>query len=1138
VFSIWGYKVMDFRESLLRVRAYESVWQALCLTVLGVMLLLIAPTAAAQGYGRITGIVTDPAGAAVQGAKVTVTQVATGETTITTTGSEGAYIFPSLRPAEYNLSATSAGFGTFLQNGVTLQADAAVTVNISLKVGKASDIITVEGNVTNVDTSSATLSQVVDERRINDLPLNGRNAASLTTLVAGVVIAPNAQADQGLTKTFPVAVTITANGTRVGQTTYLLDGGNNVDEYTNVNAPFPFPDALQEFSVQTSNYNAEYGQNAGGVVNIVTKSGGNSLHGDVFEYVRNGYFNAPNYFSPGKAVDPLKRNQFGGTVGGPIKLPGISTPHSFFFGGYQRTVVRNNPLSNSAAFVPTAAQLNGIFSSCITNPFTKVPYPCVGGVSTVNPADYSASSLALLNHLPKGDATGAIFFFKPTRQNLDEALGRFDQDIGTKDKLNVHYFYDRFFNGAVNDPANLLTYSDQATIKYQNVLFSETHVFSDRLLNNFIVNYQRDNAARGPVPVAGGISVADLGVNIWQPTLKQINQIQVTGSKGFTIGDNPAATFHRINYTASDDLHIVRGTHDLAFGFHGELSRVDLNNLFRQPGTFQFTGANVGDPVAAFLLGYVNNFQQASGQYYNTRGKFFGFYGQDSWKVNRRLTLSYGLRYEPFFPWHEAKNRMGAFSPTAFTAGTHSTAFPNAPVGLLFPGDPGMLRDGIRKVYTDFEPRVGFAWDVRGDGKTSVRGGGGIFYDTRLSSVFNNIYSNGSPFVTQVNLTPAPGNFSNPYGNTVNPFPAPQPPPSTAPFPTQTFLTFDPYHEYQVPRIYNWNLAVERQLTGSSLFRIAYVGSRGNHLWLPLELNPSVYNPATDTATRVYAPVYSQPITAAVYSGNTNYNSLQGTFEERLRRGMTLLVNYTWSKALDNLPWNAAVTAIGANNSFVFPTYEPNPTRLDYGLSDFDHRHVLSISYVWELPKVSNGWGPLRYILNDWQANGIIQYRSGDPLTLFSSNNNISQTAQARDRAVYLGGNPYSSQACSGVVGTCVGFLNPGAFRSLNGRTKDSKGNIISYGDGPSPSNPDPALRFGNVGKGFVIGPQYADWDASLMRHFNFTERWKAEFRGEFFNLLNHPNFGDPATTPGGGFGRITGAQDPRIGQLSFKLLF
>ena len=265
-------------ESRQGVRSNGRVWQALCLVALVAMVMLAAQTASAQGYGRITGIVTDPAGAAVAGAKVTITQVSTGETRTTTTAGDGTYAFPSLRPARYNVSASSAGFSTYVQTNLLLQADESLTVNIGLKVGAVNETITVEANAIQVDTSSSMLSQVVDQRRITDLPLLVRNAASLTTLVAGVVLAPSAQADQGQTKTFPTVVAVTANGSRIGQMSYMLDGGNNVDEYTNVNAPFPFPDALQEFSVQTSNYNAEYGQNAGGVVNIVTKGGTRAYH--------------------------------------------------------------------------------------------------------------------------------------------------------------------------------------------------------------------------------------------------------------------------------------------------------------------------------------------------------------------------------------------------------------------------------------------------------------------------------------------------------------------------------------------------------------------------------------------------------------------------------------------------------------------------------------------------------------------------------------------------------------------------------------------------------------------------------------------------------------------------------------------
>ncbi|MBO0723127.1 MAG: TonB-dependent receptor, partial [Blastocatellia bacterium] len=498
--------------------------QTLCRAFACTLLLISSQLVFGQGYARITGIVTDTSGAAVKGATITVTQVGTGEIATTTTNDEGLFVFPTLRPANYDLKATSPGFSTFTKTGIVLQADSAVTVNVGLQVGNIDQTVTVEAASAQVDTTTATLSQVVDQRRINELPLNGRNAAALTTLVAGVAVAPNAQADQGITKTFPVAVTVTANGSRANQSNYMLDGGSNVDVYTNVNAPFPFPDALQEFSVQTSNYNAEYGQNAGGVVNIVTKSGAREFHGDIFEYNRNAIFNASNVFSnPSGAVDPLKRNQFGGTIGGPVKIPGLH--HAYFFGGYQKTILRNSPLADTAAIVPTQAQLNGQFAvansnQCIKNPFTGALYPCTAtatspGFSTINPATFDPAAVALTKYLPDGGTSGSVTFRRPTAQNFDELVTRYDQEIREKDKLSGRYYYNKFHNGGVLDLTNLLTYADQAQITYHDALISETHTFSDRLLNNFSLSYGQINAARGPLD--GGISVTDLGVNIWNP---------------------------------------------------------------------------------------------------------------------------------------------------------------------------------------------------------------------------------------------------------------------------------------------------------------------------------------------------------------------------------------------------------------------------------------------------------------------------------------------------------------------------------------------------------------------------------------------------------------------------------------------
>ena len=313
--------------------------------------------ASAQGLGRISGTVADPTGAAVPNAKVTVTRSSTGESSAAVTDSAGAYFFPSLAPAQYTVQVTAAGFSTFSDPNAELQADQSLTLNVALKVGNASETVTVTDAPPQVNTTDGALSQVIDEKRVNDLPLNGRNAATLTTLVPGVVVASSLNIDQGQTKTFPVVAAVTINGTRANQVNYMLDGGNNVDEYTNVNAPFPFPDVLQEFSVQTSNYNAEYGQNAGGVVNIITRGGSNKIHGDAFEYVRNRVFNAANYFSYQNGVktrDFLKRNQFGGTVNGPIVIPHLydGRDKSFFSFGVQATRYRNNAVGGTA-FLPT-----------------------------------------------------------------------------------------------------------------------------------------------------------------------------------------------------------------------------------------------------------------------------------------------------------------------------------------------------------------------------------------------------------------------------------------------------------------------------------------------------------------------------------------------------------------------------------------------------------------------------------------------------------------------------------------------------------------------------------------------------------------------------------------------------------------
>jgi len=1111
------------------------------------LLVLLCGALYGQGLGTIVGTVTDPSGALVPGATVHVTEEGTSLTRDTTTNTQGYYVLPSLRPSSYAVTVNASGFAPVSHKGIVLQADQSVTINFAVSVQQTTQALTVEAPVQQVDTSTATLSEVVDSRRVIELPLNGRNAATLALITAGTVLAP-ASADEGNTKTFPVAVTISANGSRQNQASFRLDGANNNDIYTNVNQPFPFPDAVQEFSVQTSNYSARYGGNAGGVVNIVTKSGENQVHGDLFDFVRNAVFNARDFFSP-LGRDPLKRNQFGGTLGGPVVLPHLyhGKDKTFFFMGYQGTRIRNTALGGNSSYVPTAADLNGDFSALlnasspsnplgkrvqIVDPTTNTPY----ANNQIPVSLFDPAALALTKYLPPATGNGYVLYSQPTAQDYDETTVRIDHAISDKDRLTGRYFFDRYYNAPFLDLKNYLNNQNFTVIDAHNFMLGETHTFSPTFLNDFRFSVAREVSNRGPA--SGSIDPADLGVKMYQPPGdKIIESLSVSGY--FSITQTDPASFTRDQYGINDTASWVHGAHSVSFGADVTRAWVILRNQFHQPGQFGFTADYNGDAMASFLLGRMRTFLQGNGEFKDNRVNSFGLFVQDDWHVSRRLTINLGLRFDPFFPWKETKGRVEVFSPAAYAAGTVSKVFPNAPPGLLFPGDPGVPQYGLLANYKNFSPRVGFAYDATGDGKTSLRGGFGMFYDALQNGIYNNRFVDVTPFSTQVNLTAPAGPFSNPYLGIANPFPAPYPPPANTAFPPPNqVMTYDTANGgvYSTPVSMDYNLTLERQLPGDWLLRVAFVGLQARHLLETQELSPAVYSGslANPNGRRLF-PQYGS-IALASQDANSGYNSLQVSAEKRFSRNFTVLANYTFSKSIDDVPWATSPTTVGVQaaggSSYVspIPWYLPGRHQFDRGPSEFDHAHRLVASYIWQLPTLERAPAALRYTAGGWQLSGMLSAQSGGPLTVIAGKD-LSGTALNSDRGVYIAGvDPYGANAC-GSKAPCINYLNPAAFA------------LPSQG------------TYGNLAKGVLRGPNMINYDGALSKDIPlYRERVRLQFRAEFFNLFNRVNLFNPgmgasdtsgtgtvqhtANLSGAGFGTITADIAPRIGQLALKVLF
>ena len=1125
-----------------------------------VALSLLAVGAFAQGGGNvaITGTVTDSTGAVLPNAKVTAIQKNTSITRVDRTNGTGQFNVSSIPPGTYTVTVEAQGFKKHVQD-VVLLADQIRDMDIHLQIGEASQQVTVEESSVQVNTVSQELSQVIEGARVSDLPLNGRNAADLTLLVPGAVsaIANNSGALQGDTKQVPGAEAIAVNGARPDQIGYNLDGANNEDLMSNTNDPFPFPDALQEFSVQTNSFDAQYGNNAGAVVNVVTKSGTNDFHGDLFEFVRNGYFNARNYFAD--KVDPLKRNQFGGTIGGPIHRN-----TSFFFFGWQKTIIRSvNNATN--AIVPTEDNLNGNFSltnptTVITNPFTHVAYASNASIGPIDPVALNMAKLLPVR--PAGSTNGSVTFGTPLQQNFDEYIAKVEQVFRGQNRLFGRFYLNKYHHAPTFDGKNILTAGPGSTVQTQNWALGYTWVISPNLVNSITVDAVRSASDRGQQGGPGG-DVPDMttfGSNIWQLPKEQSGIRNFAVSGDFTLGSFTNAKFIRNTGDLRELVSWTKGKHALTFGFDLEMDQSNIRNTDLENGSFSFTNDVTGLSMASFLLGYQHTFSQTSGDFSDSRENPIGVFGNDKWKVSPKLTLSYGLRWEPQQVMKEIWGRIEQFRPDAYAAGVHSSVIPSAPAGLFFVGDKyngvGVPDRGESGDFNNFGPRVGVAWDLTGRGTTVIRGGGGLFYYSRLPGLFLNDAAISAPFSLRIDLTDSKtgasqiGTLGNPlvnYPDFTNGFPqrytlknAPQ---NAAFVANPTVFGLQPGVKWVTPEIYDWNVTFERQLRADTVVHASYVGTRGVHLRQDVNLNPGVYTAGSTASLQARRPY--QPFGVIYQNRNTGanaYNGLQLDLEKRaassgkgILNQITLLANYTYSHANDyGLSENGGITDIGSSIGSGMSFYDPRQHAFETGPATYDHRHHFVASYVWNLPKVSGSNGLVRNVVGGWQWTGIYSVTTGDPLTILAGTDQ-SQTGNNIDRADYIGpanqfGESPSSQrgGCTGVA-HCFAWLNPGVF------AKPTAGN------------------YGNVGKGNWRGPTLWNVDTGVIKNFYpipSHERLSFQFRGEFFNLLNHPQWSDPnvnfsngafgstRSTIGTATGNVATTADSRIIQLALKLLF
>lgn len=1076
-------------------------------TLLQVCLLAQDPT------GTLEGRVTDREGGSIANATATIRNMQTGYSRSLSTENDGYFRFALLPVGLYSLSVKSAQFSTFTQEPIEILISRTSRLEVKLELASVTQSIAVTGDATAVDTATNVLGKTVSGREVVDLPLNGRNFTQLGLLQTGVApVAPGVMTQGGSMRS---GQAYAVNGQRPESNNYLLDGAQNVNR---IDAGFALKvpvDAIAEFRILTHTAPPEYGGFAGSTTSVVTKGGSNQFHGALYEFLRNDSFDARNFFSA--KVEPLKQNQFGGTLGGPIRKEKL-----FFFGYYEG--YRNRQGVTQSALVPTPQQRQGDFSG-LPSPlrdFTQGGAIIPGGI--ISPDRFNPVAVDIMNRFyPIGNTSPSVYTATEVGINdLDQAGGRIDFNRSEKDQFFLRYAYSTGYNinpFSVRGSA-VPGFPVRDDTSGHSAVLSNTHIFSPTLSNSARFSFLRyafnfDQRINQITPNALGLqyeSTAALGAGTPFFNISGYSPIggAITG---------PRDTVQN-TYEVEDSVSWFRGRHSLKFGANFRRIQMNVIYVIAPNAFFVYAGTYpTSDAFANFLLGRPVTFYQGIGDFNRgLRNWGTSAYGQDEWRVTNRLTINYGLRWEIINPNVDIKNRLSTFVP-----GYQSQLYPDAPRGILAAGDPGVPNGIASPERKALMPRFGIAWDPTGKGEWSVRASYGIFYDP---------FSNGANVGTQAPVSSVPwGQFLQLTGTNVpfvNPYQGkPLPPKDTFLVPT-TAVVLD--NAAKPPYAQDWNLSIQRAIYKDYLLEVRYVGTKGTHLPRNIDANPAVYGPGATASNadrrRLYADCPATPdpcrlatVAALKYITNSTYQAGQISLSHRYSSGFSFNVSYWLSKSIDYL---SSMTLAGASSQTLAGENDlaqnPFNLRAERGLSLFDARHRFVASASWELPFARKSHGVSRFLFQGWQLNTIAVLNSGTPFTVYDSAN-VSLQPSNPPITGYFASRPDAISNPNDGPRTLNQWVVRSSFRRLDPIAE--------------------AGQFGNAGRNIARAPGSANFDVSALKNFRLTESVRLQFRAESFNVANHPNFGLPvADMASANFGRIIQAGRPRLMQFALKILF